>query len=238
MKHIFHKVIWTMAILLCVTVSWAQDVIVTTDAKKIEAKILEVSKSGIKYKESDNPDGPTFILSVDEISSVIYSNGKVVLYNEQAKSNKDTVPAKTQVVTEQATKEAGSRIYRDKGHYLYNDVYISSKEVARILQRENSKAYRQWKKADRLVIGGGICVGIGGGLVLGGIFPLIRGQYMTSLGLECAALVPLGIGLGLTLGASSRYDKAIDIYNSRYDNAAIQLKWRIEPGGLGLAIAF
>lgn len=62
MKHIFHKVIWTMAILLCVTVSWAQDVIVTTDAKKIEAKILEVSKSEIKYKESDNPDGPTFIL--------------------------------------------------------------------------------------------------------------------------------------------------------------------------------
>ena len=62
---------------------YAQDIIVTKDAKKIEAKILEVSKSEIKYKEKDNLEGPTFVLETNEINSIIYSNGKVVLYDNQ-----------------------------------------------------------------------------------------------------------------------------------------------------------
>ena len=60
----------------------AQDIIVTKNAKKIDAKILEVSTSEIRYKELDNLDGPIFILRADEINSIIYANGKVVLYNQ------------------------------------------------------------------------------------------------------------------------------------------------------------
>jgi len=60
---------------------FAQDIIITNDARKIEAKILEVSKTEIKYKELDNLEGPTFILSVEDINSIIYANGKVELYN-------------------------------------------------------------------------------------------------------------------------------------------------------------
>lgn len=61
---------------------FAQDIIVTKEAKKIEAKILEVSKTEIKYKELDNLDGPTFILGTEDINSIIYSNGKVALFND------------------------------------------------------------------------------------------------------------------------------------------------------------
>lgn len=60
---------------------FAQDIIITTAAQKIEAKILEVTKTEIKYKELDNLEGPTFILSVEDINSIIYANGKVELYN-------------------------------------------------------------------------------------------------------------------------------------------------------------
>lgn len=60
----------------------AQDIIVTKNAKKIDAKILEVSTSEIRYKELDNLDGPIFVLRADEINSIIYANGKVVLYNQ------------------------------------------------------------------------------------------------------------------------------------------------------------
>ncbi len=63
----------------------AQDVIVTKDSKKIDAKILEVSKTEIKYKEADNLDGPTFVLEVEDINSIIYANGKVALYNNDNK---------------------------------------------------------------------------------------------------------------------------------------------------------
>jgi hypothetical protein len=78
--------IFTISLLsICV---FAQDIIVTIKAQKIDAKILEVSTSEIRYKELDNLDGPTFILRVDEINSIIYANGKVVLYN-QPKSDEE-----------------------------------------------------------------------------------------------------------------------------------------------------
>ena len=61
---------------------------------------------------------------------------------------------------------------------------------------------------------------------------------IVALLLSISALVPLGIGLGLCLGANSKYNKAIDIYNSKYDKTTMQLQWRVAPNGVGLAIAF
>ena len=305
----------------------AQDIIVTLDAKKIDAKILEVSKTEIKYKEKNYLNGPTFILETKEISSIIYESGKVVLYNQPASQEEQTKPIKKEVlkptieesmaeivfvsgqtITAQITDlksnevsyildnephtiqasqvvkvtflhngqvreyntqhkpaekqvpaqkasaqqvsthkdsvsapassdpQAG-RIYRDKGHYLRYGTYISSKEVVRILEREDKAAYNQWKKADKMLIGGAVCTGIGGGMVLGGLISLVADPFACLI-MECTALAPLGIGLGLTLGASVHFNHAIDIYNSKYDQAAVQLKWNIAPNGVGLAIAF
>lgn len=64
----------------------AVDVIITTDAQKINAKILEVSQTEIKYKEANNQNGPTFTLATDAISSVIYANGKVAVFNNEPKA--------------------------------------------------------------------------------------------------------------------------------------------------------
>ena len=89
-----------------------------------------------------------------------------------------------------------------------------------------------------MLIGGSVCAGIGGGLAIGGIFPLIYRMNGVALGLECAALVPLSIGLGLTLGSSAHFNQAINIYNAKYDQTAVQLKWHVAPNEVGLAIAF
>ena len=309
-------------IVLCVcafvaTVSlWAQDIIVTSDAQKIEAKIVEVSKTQIKYKEKDNPDGPTFVLETAEISSVIYANGKVVVY-QQPVAKEPTVetpqaaavatPAATEVTDYNAeilllsgqvikgrlmeiankyvaytqngkyltvpasqvekvtdlrngqvtlyqgkyldddqasnsslanTAKTTGHIYRDNGEYMYNNTYISAKEVERILERDNKAAYKQWKKAEGYLVGGAVCTGIGGGLVVGGLLSLISKNYAACIGIECASLVPLSIGLGLACGASAQYNKAIDIYNAKADRAAVQLKWQIAVNGIGVALAF
>ena len=76
------KLSFLLTIIFVSVCSIAQDIIVTKSAKKIDAKILEVSTSEIRYKESDNLDGPVFVLRIEEINSVIYANGKVVLYNQ------------------------------------------------------------------------------------------------------------------------------------------------------------
>lgn len=325
MRHYLQQAVFGIAALLLSLSAYAQDIIVTTDAKKIDAKITEVSKSEIRYKEKDYLDGPTFVISTDEISSIIYANGKVVLYSQpsspapksapepevkpepkpevkqpvidesiaeiallsgqtiearivemksdhvtyvvgdeestlpasqiktvtfkngqvkvynQAAASVVATPKTSETRTKQSTPSVAptsGRIYRDGNEYMHNNRYISSKEVERLLEREDKAAYKQWKKANGLLIGGNVCAGIGGGMVIGGLISLTSGDAIPCLAMECCALVPLGIGLGLCLGASSNYNKAIDIYNSKYDHAAVQLQWRVAPNEVGLAIAF
>lgn len=315
MKNLFTLITALLTVMNIV----AQDIIVTTNAQRIDAKILEVSKTEIRYKEADNLDGPTFVIETKEISSIIYANGKVTLYNnttsvennaenistseekpvisKQVDGNatillltgetidaqikdmnsssvtyiKDnisfTIPASqistitfangqiktysSQNINIHATtptpkadnktihnSSSSGRIYRDNKEYMYNNTYISSKEVARILKRENAAAYSQWKKGDGMLIGGAVCVGIGGGLAIGGLITLVTGDYIPCLAMDCAALVPLGVGLGLTLGANSRYNKAIDIYNSKHDQTAMQFNLFASPTEVGIALKF
>lgn len=81
MKHIFSRIVASLAIIMVAVATNAQDVIVTTDNQKIEAKILEVSESEIRYKESNYLEGPTFVLKTERISSITYGNGKEVVYS-------------------------------------------------------------------------------------------------------------------------------------------------------------
>lgn len=94
-----------VAALAVSTLAFAGDIIVTRDSKKIDAKILEVSKSEIKYKEIDNLDGPTFILETSEISSVIYSNGKVQLYESESKKSEPEIVTNEQIVSSNEISE-------------------------------------------------------------------------------------------------------------------------------------
>ncbi len=78
MKKFLSSVI--LIILACVTAS-AQDIIVTKDSERIDAKILEVSDTEVSYKKAGYIEGPTFVMKTSEISSIIYSNGDVQTFN-------------------------------------------------------------------------------------------------------------------------------------------------------------
>jgi hypothetical protein len=60
---------------------YAQDLIILTDGNIIEAKVLEISPSEIRYKRFDNLDGPTIILPVAGVLSIRYENGTVETFN-------------------------------------------------------------------------------------------------------------------------------------------------------------
>ena len=69
----------------------AQDVIVTKQSERIDAKILEVSESTVKYKKQSNPTGPTFSISTSKIASVIYANGEVQTFEPAEPEKKPAV---------------------------------------------------------------------------------------------------------------------------------------------------
>jgi hypothetical protein len=81
-------------------VCFAQDVIVTKDARKINAKVTEVNIDDIKYKNFDNQDGPTYTMLKSAVSSILYQNGTVETFeavkveSESKEMNLDFLTAK------------------------------------------------------------------------------------------------------------------------------------------------
>ena len=68
-------------------IAMSQDLITRKDGTEIQAKILEVNTSEIKYKRYSNPDGPVFTLPISDILEVRYENGE----NDVFTDNQSTV---------------------------------------------------------------------------------------------------------------------------------------------------
>jgi hypothetical protein len=60
----------------------AQDMIVLKDGNMIEAKVMEISPTEIRYKRFDHLDGPTIVVLISNVLSIRYENGKVDIFNK------------------------------------------------------------------------------------------------------------------------------------------------------------
>lgn len=88
------KIILSLLTALCVTAAaQAQDIIIRINADSIRARILEISPETVRYKRASNPDGPTYVLPVAEIASIVYANGERDTFNETKAGTADAQPA-------------------------------------------------------------------------------------------------------------------------------------------------
>lgn len=62
----------------------AQDIITTKDGSDIQARILEVTNSEIKYKRFSNLEGPTFTINKSDILIIRYENGENEVFKESS----------------------------------------------------------------------------------------------------------------------------------------------------------
>ena len=72
----------------------AQDLIVLRDGNIIEAKIIEISPSEIRYKRFDNLEGPTVVIYKIDVHTVKYENGTYEIMNLEASAEKSTIQTK------------------------------------------------------------------------------------------------------------------------------------------------
>jgi len=72
----------------------AQDMIILKDGNMIEAKVMEISSSEIRYKRFDHLDGPTIVIPSANVLSIKYENGTYEIINAGAmpkqENTKDT----------------------------------------------------------------------------------------------------------------------------------------------------
>jgi len=77
-----NKYLFFLATLLLPSVYvFAQDIIVTKDSKRVDAKVFEVNINDVKYKDWDNLDGPLYTILKSDIASILYQNGKVETFS-------------------------------------------------------------------------------------------------------------------------------------------------------------
>lgn len=67
---------------------FAQDVIYKADGTKIEAKVLEIGISEIRYKVFTNQDGPVYVISKNDVALITYQNGTHELFIDQKDARK------------------------------------------------------------------------------------------------------------------------------------------------------
>jgi hypothetical protein len=65
---------------------FSQDVINIKDGSPINAKVIEITESQVKYKDQANPDGPLYIMNKDKISSIHYKNGSDDVFSSNTSS--------------------------------------------------------------------------------------------------------------------------------------------------------
>ena len=136
----------------------AQDLIVKTDASKIEASVLEVSPDAVRYKRFSNPDGPTYVLPVAEIHYIQYANGEKEFYSEAPATTPETTAPRSEVQTPQGRYvlkeyEIGE-LYDENG--LKGVVCVLSEDKQHGLIISLDQIYLPWnisRKPDLFVVG-------------------------------------------------------------------------------------
>lgn len=116
----------------------AQDIIITRDEKKIDAKVLEISETEVKYKEADDLEGPTFVLGIQKIASIVLSSGKVKVFGNNLENTAQPianpentakpiaqVPKQTITTNEPETKYLSPSVLNYIDGYPKNVVFVN-----------------------------------------------------------------------------------------------------------------
>ena len=74
------KMLAVSVVLLTAYQSQAQDIIHKKNGKVIEAKVVELGTSEIKYKMFSDPDGPIYVDEKENIDKIIFQNGRTEQY--------------------------------------------------------------------------------------------------------------------------------------------------------------
>jgi len=242
---------------------YAQDIIVTRDAKRVEAKILEVSSTEIKYKEFNNLEGPTFVLQAAEINTIIYQNGTVKVFDQPKQAAPapiynaaQTTYAAVGTTTPQATGMPITK--RDKLYYM-GDQSMNEDQYVAFIQQNCQQAYASYMSGKKLrksgwgmfgsgitfLVCGSVLYGVGYGLG-GPTRPGGSPQDETLfLGMGIPGAILLGLGSGLFVGSipcivvgTIRRNNAYEIYNETCARSTANvIEFGIQPAANGIGVA-
>ena len=236
--------------------AFAQDLIITRDGQRIEAKVIEVSSAEVKYKEFNNQDGATFILRADEINSVVFENGSVKVFNAQAQAD-DNQPAKVEetAAMEEVLPQA-ALFTMDDDIYFLGDRKFTEAEYLAFIQENCQPAYEAFMKGAKLrktgwqLLASGLPI-LTAGIVLCGVGVGVgyeQGNKQLGDGLCIPGAILTSVGTGLSIGSipclivgSVKKNNSYEVYNEQCapkPTATLDFRLQTSQNGIGLAMRF
>lgn len=86
------------SLLFLSAVGYSQDVITLADGRTVNAKILELTTDQVKYKKTDNLEGPTYTVNLSDLTKIKYANGSEDTFTAK-KDSKDTTGGSGEIPT-------------------------------------------------------------------------------------------------------------------------------------------
>lgn len=242
--------------------SFAQDVIITKDKERIQAKILEVSKDEIKYKKFNYQDGPIFSVDIDDVLTVAYENGEVEVYDEEFIEEKnEVIQAKAEALRKQEALY-GTFTKEDEYYYLRDrdkTTRMDQKAYLEFIQNNCPEAYRNYQKGNKLWKAGlgmlgsglGMTLLVGTPLYVVGVSKMVNYDYghrQHNVGVNCtvAGSVFLSVGALTTAGSipllvvgGIKRNNSHEVYNEHCKNPQyLSFSINAKANGVGLALNF
>jgi hypothetical protein len=242
-------------------VGYAQDIITMKDSTKIEAKVLEINISDVKYKIFTHQNGPDYSILKSDISSILYANGTVEAFTETQNPDNESNSNSNCNCVNNSTKNSindGTPVATSKFNQM------SDRQQAAFLRQTDPEIFRKFHSGLKLqktgkilrIVGLGVS-GSGLGLIMigsimgdnGGYveYAFYRSEYsdtqiviagiaFASVGLACViASIPLSAN-----GSAKKKSAQNDYINKYSSTGALEptLNLNFHGNGIGVAINF
>lgn len=122
MKKFLPVMVAMLLLAICQSLS-AQDVITLKTGEDVNVKVLEVGSTDIKYKKSDNLEGPSYTVAKSEVFMIKYQNGSKDVFNTTTTTAPPAQTAPTPAPSNVDTRkdvEAGIKNYQAQQDYDKN----------------------------------------------------------------------------------------------------------------------
>ncbi len=247
MKHIFALLFLFVSTMLCAQTQ-NHDLIITNASERIDAVIIEVTSTEIKYKQADFQTGPTFVLSKSEIASIIYSNGQVQTFQQQpAQSVQQQQPQYQQPVYQGNPYYGVQNTMQPRGQMgqltcIGNDIYLDGRpltayQYAELLRRNCPQAYNEYRSGLIMQYSGWSFLGAGIPLMAVGLAMAI--EWSDSFwGMAAAGIAFTTASVPLLAVGYPRAKKSHQTYNQYSMGYPMTLNIQASKNGIGLALNF
>ena len=237
------QIVMSICFIAIACASFAQDIIVTKDSKRIEAKVVEVNVDNIRYRQSDNIEGPLYTILKNDVVSITFQNGLTQTF--ATPTPVQTTESNTQA-TEMRTQSNLASTQTTQAYNPYNR-RLTNAEKLREMQINYPALFSKYNAGRKMRTTGWVLTGTGLAAIFIGAAVGVDGDdkgdedqsaggfavFTAGVGLVAGGVTVLAIGAGTRRRALRAFDSQ---YYSKQPTSQFQLN--VHPNSVGLAYVF